>query len=65
MSKLKPIVTDTYDFPTLIREGYVYVDKAALLRRMISGVDAGILDICRKDRISRCSEDGRVLCQLR
>ena len=27
---LKPIVTDTYDFPTLIRRGYVYVDKTAL-----------------------------------
>jgi len=36
---MKPIVTDTYDFPTLIGEGYVYVDKTALLRRMISGVD--------------------------
>ena len=39
MSKLKPIVTDTYDFPTLIRRGYVYVDKVELLHWMISGVD--------------------------
>ena len=36
---MKPIVTDTYDFPTLIEYGYVYVDKTALLRRMVSGVD--------------------------
>ena len=39
MQRIKPIVTDTYDFPTLVGEGYVYVDKTALLRRMISGVD--------------------------
>ena len=25
-TKMKPIVTDTYDFPTLVGEGYVYVD---------------------------------------
>ena len=36
---MKSIVTDTYDFPTLIEYGYVYVDKTALLRRMVSGVD--------------------------
>ena len=26
MQKMKPIVTDTYDFPTLVGEGYFYVD---------------------------------------
>ena len=37
-SSAKPIVTDTYDFPTLIKRGCVYVDKTAFLLRMISGI---------------------------
>ena len=34
-TRMKPIVTDTYDFPTLVGERYVYVDKMALLRRIV------------------------------
>jgi len=47
---MKPIVTDTYDFPTLIGEGYAYVDKTALLRRMISGVDGRFFFMSRPRR---------------
>ena len=54
MSKaLKPIVTDTYDFPTLIRRGYVYVDKTALLHRMISGVDGMCFFMSRPRRFGK------------
>jgi len=53
MSKLKPIVTDTYDFPTLIEEGYVYVDKTALLRRMISGMDGRFFFMSRPRRFGK------------
>lgn len=48
---LKLIVTDTYDFPTLIRRGYVYVDKTAFLRRMTSGVDASLFFISHLRRV--------------
>ena len=53
MSKLKPIVTDTYDFPTLIRRGYVYVDKTALLHRMISGIDGTCFFMSRPRRFGK------------
>lgn len=32
----KTIVTDAYDFPTLIRDGNVYVGKTAYLHRLVS-----------------------------
>ena len=53
MSKLKPIVTDTYDFPTLIRDGYVYVDKTALLARLISKADGRCFFISRPRRFGK------------
>ena len=51
--KMKPIVTDTYDFPTLIREGYVYVDKTAYLRRMVSGIDGRFFFMSRPRRFGK------------
>ena len=53
MSKPKPIVTDIYDFPTLIRDGYVYVDKTALLARLISKVDGRCFFISRPRRFGK------------
>ena len=50
---MKPIVTDTYDFPTLIEYGYVYVDKTALLRRMVSGVDGRFFFMSRPRRFGK------------
>ena len=52
-SSLKPIVTDTYDFPTLIKRGYVYVDKTALLYRMISGIDGTCFFMSRPRRFGK------------
>ena len=53
MSELRPIVTDTYDFPTLIRRGYVYVDKTKFLHRMISGVDGTCFFMSRPRRFGK------------
>lgn len=50
---MKPIVTDTYDFPTLIRRGYVYVDKTKLLHRLVSGVDGLMFFISRPRRFGK------------
>ena len=50
---MKPIVTDTYDFPTLVGKGYVYVDKTAFLRRMISGVDGRFFFMSRPRRFGK------------
>ena len=49
----KPIVTDTYDFPTLVGRGYVYVDKTALLHRLISGVDGTCFFLSRPRRFGK------------
>lgn len=53
MKAPKPIVTDTYDFPTLIKRGYVYVDKTALLHRMISGIDGTLFFMSRPRRFGK------------
>jgi len=50
---MKPIVTDTYDFPTLIESGYVYVDKTAVLRRMVSGIDGRFFFMSRPRRFGK------------
>ena len=50
---MKPIVTDTYDFPTLIREGYLYVDKTVYLRRMVSGIDGRFFFMSRPRRFGK------------
>ena len=51
--KLKPIVTDTYDFPTLIRNGNVYVDKTAYLHRLVSKVDGTMFFMSRPRRFGK------------
>ena len=53
MKAPKPIVTDTYDFPTLIKRGYVYVDKTALLHWMISGIDGTLFFMSRPRRFGK------------
>lgn len=50
---MKPIVTDTYDFPTLIKRGYVYIDKTAYLHRLISGIDGMMFFMSRPRRFGK------------
>ena len=53
MKAPKPIVTDTYDFPTLIRNGNVYIDKTAYLHRLVSKVDGTLFFISRPRRFGK------------
>jgi len=48
MRNMKLVVTDTYDFPTLIGEGYVYVDKTAFRRSLMISTLEQILQGNRK-----------------
>jgi len=50
---VKTIVTDTYDFPTLIRRGNLYVDKTAYLHRLASGVDGSLFFMSRPRRFGK------------
>ena len=37
---MRPIATDTADFPSLRRDGKIYVDKTAYVHRMVSDANA-------------------------
>ena len=50
---MKPIATDTSEFRSLIEGGYVYVDKTALLHRLVSGVDGTQFFISRPRRFGK------------
>ena len=51
--KITPIVTDTFDFPTLIKNGNVYVDKTSLLHRLVSCQDGYFFFISRPRRFGK------------
>jgi hypothetical protein len=36
---MRPIATDTNDFPSLRRDGKIYVDKTGYVHRMVSDVN--------------------------
>ena len=50
---MKYIATDTSEFKNLIGGGYVYVDKTALLHRLVSGVDGTQFFISRPRRFGK------------
>ena len=35
---MRPIATDTHDFPSLRRDGKIYVDKSVFIHRFVTGV---------------------------
>ena len=50
---MKPIATDTYTFSKFIEGGYVYVDKTAYLRRLVSGIDGSQFFMARPRRFGK------------
>ena len=53
MADLKSINTGSSDFPTLINNGAIYVDKTAFIHRMISDKNNNILFISRPRRFGK------------
>lgn len=50
---MRPIATDTHDFPTLRREGCIYVDKTAYLHRLLSSKGSRLFFVSRPRRFGK------------
>ena len=50
---MRPIATDTNDFPSLRRDGKIYVDKTAFVHRMVTDRDTKLFFISRPRRFGK------------
>ena len=50
---MKPIATDTNDFPSLRRDGKIYVDKTKFVHRMVSDANTKLFFISRPRRFGK------------
>ena len=50
---MRPIATDTNDFPSLRRDGKIYVDKTEYLHRMVSDANTRLFFISRPRRFGK------------
>lgn len=56
---MKPIATDTADFPFLRKRGCIYVDKTMYMHRLIESVDAAFKQIREKGYAEPYRADNR------
>ena len=50
---MRPIATDTNDFPSLRRDGKIYVDKTGYVHRMVSDASTRLFFISRPRRFGK------------
>ena len=50
---MRPIATDTHDFPSLRRDGKIYVDKTMFIHRLIAGNDTKLFFMSRPRRFGK------------
>ena len=50
---MRPIATDTNDFPSLRRDGKIYVDKTGFVHRMVSDVNTRLFFVSRPRRFGK------------
>ena len=50
---MKPIATDTHDFPSLRRDGKIYVDKTAFMHRLAVDENAKLFFVSRPRRFGK------------
>ncbi len=50
---MRPIATDTHDFPSLRRDGKIYVDKTEFIHRLITNRDARLFFVSRPRRFGK------------
>ena len=50
---MRPIATDTHDFPSLRRDGKIYVDKTEFIYRLITNRDARLFFVSRPRRFGK------------
>ena len=50
---MRPIATDTHDFPSLRRDGCIYVDKTKFIHRLVSTVGSKLYFLSRPRRFGK------------
>ena len=50
---MRPIATDTHDFPALRRDGKIYVDKTMFIHRLVAGNDTKLFFMSRPRRFGK------------
>ena len=50
---MRPIATDTHDFPSLRKEGCIYVDKTMFIHRLVTTIGAKLFFISRPRRFGK------------
>ena len=50
---MRPLATDTHDFPALRRDGKIYVDKTMFIHRLIAGNDTKLFFLSRPRRFGK------------
>lgn len=53
MHMMRPIATDTHDFPSLRRDGKIYVDKTMYMHRLLTNTDAKLFFVSRPRRFGK------------
>ncbi|MBR6734803.1 MAG: AAA family ATPase, partial [Kiritimatiellae bacterium] len=47
---MRPIATDTHDFPSMRRDGCIYVDKTMFIHRLVTTVGSKLFFLSRPRR---------------
>ena len=50
---MRPLVTDTHDFPFIRRHGRVYADKTMYIHRLVSDPDSNLVFVSRPRRFGK------------
>ena len=50
---MRPIATDTHDFPSIRRDGKIYVDKTMFMHRLVTDSDAKLFFVSRPRRFGK------------
>ena len=50
---MKPIATDTHDFPKLREKGCIYVDKTRFIHRLVTDVGTNLFFVSRPRRFGK------------
>ena len=50
---MRPIATDTHDFPSLRRDGCIYVDKTMFIHRLVTTVGSKLFFLSRPRRFGK------------
>ena len=50
---MRPIATDTHDFPSIRKDGKIYVDKTMFMHRLVTDADAKLFFVARPRRFGK------------